>query len=158
MASVGSLQYSTENLGENIYTNINYNISEDLDIWTQEELVNAVAAWYNQIDNFTWKSGERAISLRFMYNSDLPIGSFMQMVWKDTTELGFGVDVTEHFDENGEQDGFQIWIVGRYHVIGNLPGKIKQNVMPLKNPDNVNPSPPSIDDNEEEVQDSEEIV
>merc|ERR1712136_538301 len=50
-------------------------------------------------------------------------GHFTQVVWKDSTQLGVGLAVS-----NGEA-----YVVARYYPAGNMMGRFDQNVLPPSN-------------------------
>jgi hypothetical protein len=47
-------------------------------------------------------------------------GHFTQVVWKDTTEVGMGIAISEH----------ECYVVANYLNAGNVEGAFEQNVLP----------------------------
>ncbi|KAM6893547.1 Golgi-associated plant pathogenesis-related protein 1-like [Xenentodon cancila] len=72
----------------------------------------AVEWWYNNIKNYNFSKPD--------YQSNT--GSFTQVVWRDTRELGVGM----------ASDGVRTFVVGQYRPNGNVifEGSFQKNVLP----------------------------
>lgn len=107
LASENKLQHSTnkykgENLGENLY------FCSGMDI----DPKNMTQSWYDEIKKYDFNS-----------NNFIPgTGHFTQVVWKNTTDVGFGIA-----SGNGANYG-----VANYYKAGNFQGEFKENVPKLK--------------------------
>uniref|UniRef100_A0A1I8HNE1 SCP domain-containing protein n=1 Tax=Macrostomum lignano TaxID=282301 RepID=A0A1I8HNE1_9PLAT len=95
---------SSNNTGENIA--MKFRIGETNfpgDVFTD--------MWYEEIDSYDWNSNEMQPEC----------GHFTQLVWKSTTEVGFGRAVS---------DTGRVYVVGRYRPPGNYKGEFRKNVLP----------------------------
>ena len=75
--------------------------------------------WYNEINEYNF--------LDIKNNDKEKVKNFTQLVWKDTTEVGFGW---------AQSNQGIFYIVGIYYPSGNIEGKYMENVFPeeeLKN-------------------------
>uniref|UniRef100_V5ID09 Putative scp gapr-1 like scp-like extracellular protein n=2 Tax=Ixodes ricinus TaxID=34613 RepID=V5ID09_IXORI len=71
----------------------------------------AVEAWYKESENYTYSPGG--------YSPDT--AHFTQLVWKSTTEVGCGYNVS---------NSGTIYVVCNYRPQGNIDGKYQENVLP----------------------------
>lgn len=68
-----------------------------------------INAWYGEHDGYDWQNGGGG-------------GHFSQLVWKDTTQVGYALGVDENCDK--------WYLVGRFWPTGNIQGAYKRNVEP----------------------------
>ncbi|CAH8430928.1 unnamed protein product [Heterobilharzia americana] len=73
--------------------------------------LNAVQAWYKQSENYDYKE-----------HSQESRGYFTQMIWKQTSKVGFGFTFAE--------TGNIVFVVGHYSPPGNKSGEYQVNVPP----------------------------
>ena len=108
LASTGNFQHDQNRpsgQGENLYYAFSSQASGFSDEQIQEHVVNAVKAWYEEIEFMNWDS-EQAVT--DVINGADVIGHFTQIVWDDSLEIGLGVGLRD------EQFGQAIYIVTRY--------------------------------------------
>jgi len=97
-----SNKYKGENLGENLY------FCSGIDV----DPKNMTQSWYDEIKKYDFNS-----------NNFIPgTGHFTQVVWKNTTDVGFGI-------ASGKGGNYG---VANYYKAGNFQGEFKQNVPKLK--------------------------
>ncbi|XP_055918317.1 uncharacterized protein LOC129950400 [Eupeodes corollae] len=104
MANSNNLKHSNSNYGENLYMCSGYFIDGS----------KAVESWYNEIKQYSFRKP--------VFNSKT--GHFTQVIWKDSKELGVGVEIR----------GNSTWVVANYDPPGNVVGYFEQNVPKLLRP------------------------
>lgn len=72
--------------------------------------ISATQLWYSMVSKFDHE-GENSYEA----------ASFSQLIWKSTTEVGFGI---------AEDDG-KFYFVAEYFPSGNIPGEYEENVFQL---------------------------
>jgi len=102
-------------LGENLFWTIGSN-----------DCSKANKAWYSEIKNYDFNKNGPKIGKGF-HN----IGHFTQVVWKGTTQFGFGIAVGKFGRYWDMYKMPQVFIVARYQTPGNFAGRFKENVKPL---------------------------
>ncbi|XP_066914606.1 venom allergen 5-like isoform X2 [Clytia hemisphaerica] len=93
----------SSSIGENIYKSSSSSRTSE----------NAVTAWYNEIKNYNFGTGD---------TKGGAIGHFTQVVWDRSTILGCGVAKSSR----------GTWVVARYEPAGNFRGQYKEHVHRLK--------------------------
>ncbi|KAL9930591.1 uncharacterized protein ACN427_014992 isoform 1-T1 [Glossina fuscipes fuscipes] len=120
LAKVGTLEHRpNDKYGQNLFMASNYDPSAE----------EVVKDWYSEIKGYDFKRPD--------FSTDT--GNFTQLIWKNTRELGVGI----------QKIGATAYIVCHYHPQGNLIGEFRENVPPLKKElehDLRTPSDTSIED------------
>lgn len=113
LVSIGSLVHSgTEGLGENLamaMSSAPFNQSPD----ECYKIGQAVSQdWYDEITDYNFNNP----------GSNMNTGHFTQIVWKDLTNVGFGLGFSN--------DGESYFVVANYSPPGNVDGDFENNVLP----------------------------
>ena len=87
----------------------------------------ASLSWYGEMYDYDFQTGSSA--------NGRMIGHFTQLVWKSTTQVGFGW--AKYRNGDYEYD----FVVAQYSPYGNYRGQYVANVMPLKPGANPPPRP-----------------
>ena len=93
---------SRANSGENLYQYSGF----DIDTFYNSDIVSD--SWYDQVNSYDFRNPQ------LTYHTT----DFTQMVWKSTSEVGFGI--------NGK------FVVARYSKPGNQISEIRNNVFPIE--------------------------
>ncbi|CAF1154500.1 unnamed protein product [Adineta steineri] len=114
LAATNTFAHSgTVGLGENLYAYFGSSATTSFNGSTP------VTDWYNEIANYDFTTSAKSASA----SSTSEIGHFTQVVWKDSTQLGIGVALSN--------DLKNLTVVGNYYPAGNLQGAYAANVAPL---------------------------
>jgi uncharacterized protein YkwD len=111
MASTGVFQHSgTAGVGENIYNSWASDASVDIGNLG----VAAVKSWYDEVNSYDYSNPEGSLD---------STGHFTQVVWKGSTQVGFGAaQVT------GSDGSITVYVVCQYTPPGNMQGAFADNV------------------------------
>ncbi|KAI9585798.1 hypothetical protein GQX74_001645 [Glossina fuscipes] len=127
LAKIGTLEHRpNDKYGQNLFMATNYDPSAE----------EVIKDWYEEIDQFDFNNPT--------FTPDT--GNFTQLMWKGTKELGVGI----------EKVGATTILICSYHPHGNVMGRFKENVPPLKTKLEYGIKTPSETSIEEEVLAKEE--
>lgn len=107
-SATNQVTFKNENVGKNLA------LATGVSVYSGETVTNL---WYSKGKSF-----------RYNINDFQDAGSFTQVVWKNSKEIGLGV----------YKKGSSIYMVALYYPAGNVQGAIKENVLPPKNFQNEN--------------------
>lgn len=103
LAKVGTLEHRpNDKYGQNLFMASNYDPSAE----------EVVKDWYSEIKDYDFERPD--------FSTDT--GNFTQLIWKNTRELGVGI----------QKIGVTAYIVCHYHPQGNLIGEFRENVPSIK--------------------------
>jgi len=101
--------------GENLYFHISWKPITDV-----EACILADKEWYDEIKDWDFQNSSK------LEKALKTTGDFTQMIWNRTGRVGFGIARTP------SENAIMNFVVAKYKVRGNMPGRFKENVMPLK--------------------------